>query len=434
MTGASVEAVRAALATAHREEWASVFGGVMRLTGDWTLAEDCAQDAFERALLAWTRDGIPRVPGAWLLTTARHRALDVLRRAHRERGKLRLVAAETPEAVESADAIDGHDPDSLGADDIDVADERLRLLFTCCHPALALESRVALTLRVVGGLTTAEIAHAFLVSEATMSQRLLRTKNKIVHAGIPYRVPGPELLPERVSGVLAVIYLIFTEGHAPSDGSTVRDALAEEAIRLARLVVRLLPAEPEPRELLALLLLTHARRAARLDDAGELVTLEQQDRSRWNVVAIAEGLELVEAFGAAPASDAGLGGYGVQAAIAAVHARAGHPDDTDWDAIVALYDGLRRRHPSPVLDLNRAVALGFRDGPAAGLAALEALEANRQLAGNHLLAAARADALRRLGRVDEAVVAYRLARTLAPSEAERRLFDRRIGECQDAAR
>ena len=397
--------VRAALAETYRGEWGVVFGTIVRLTGDWELAEDCAQEAFARALPAWERDGVPRKPGAWLVTTARHRALDALRRRTAERGKLAEVAAI--EAVREL-----RPP----------GDERLRLVFTCCHPALPLESRVALTLRAVGGLTTREIARAFLVGEDTVSQRILRAKRKIAAAGIPYRVPPPGARAARLDGVLAVIYLVFTEGYAPSAGNTTRDRLAEEAIRLARLVAAEAPDEPEARGLLGLLLLQHSRRAARLDADGGLVTLEHQDRTRWDHALVAEGEALAREAVAAG------GPYALQAAIAAQHALAPVAAATDWGAIVALYDRLLALRTNPVVALNRAVALGMRDGPRAQLAAVDALGTPKELDGNHALPAVRADALRRLGRTREAAEAYRLAINVAPNGAIAREYAARAAE------
>ncbi|WP_448316397.1 RNA polymerase sigma factor [Streptomyces sp. CO7] len=397
--------VRAALAEAYRGEWGVVFGTIVRLTGDWELAEDCVQEAFARALPAWERDGVPRKPGAWLVAAARNRALDVLRRRTTEHGKLAEAAA-----VEAA-----REPGPPG-------DERLRLVFTCCHPALPVEGRVALTLRAVGGLTTREIARAFLVGEDTVSQRILRAKRKIADAGIPYRVPPPGARAERLGGVLAVVYLVFTEGYAPSDGNTLRDALAEEAIRLARLVAAEAPEEPEARGLLALLLLQHSRRAARLDEDGGLVTLERQDRTRWDRALVAEGVALARQ--ALPAG----GPYAIQAAIAAEHALAPVAAATDWGRIVGLYDRLLVLSPNPVVALNRAVAVGMRDGPQAQLDAVDALGTPKELAGTHALPAVRADALRRLGRTGDAARMYRAARNAAPNAAISREYDRRLTE------
>ncbi|MBN9374443.1 MAG: sigma-70 family RNA polymerase sigma factor [Cellulomonas sp.] len=402
-------AVRAALERAHRDEWAVVFGTMVRLTGDWSLAEDCAQDAFVLALRAWQRDGLPRNPGAWLVTAARNRAIDVLRRRRTEQSRVeeagRLVVPETAED-----------------------DERLRLVFTCCHPALPMEGRIALTLRAVMGLTTAEIARLFLVSEATVSQRILRAKQKIAHAGIPYRVPPPGLREERLGGVLAVVYLVFTEAYAPSNGAVVRDDLAGEAIRLARLLVAEHPADAEARGLLALLLLQWSRRAARFDEHWDTVLLEDQDRSAWDRAAIEEGQALARS-----ALSEGDGWYALQAALAAQHARAATAADTDWAMVVHLYDRLLAVRPSPVVRLNRAVAMAMRDGPEAGLAALDDLGRPKELDGSHLLSAVRGELLRRAGRRDEALRATRAARELVRSPAEARLLDRRISELAGTA-
>ncbi len=399
-------AVRAALANAHRGEWAVVFGTVVRLTGDWTLAEDCAQDAFVRALDAWERDGVPRNPGAWLVTAARNRALDVLRRRRTEEARSAQAAALAVPPRE---------------DDED--DERLRLLFTCCHPALPMEGRVALTLRAVMGLTTAEIARLFLVGEATVSQRMLRAKQKIAHAGIPYRVPPPGLRQERLGGVLAVVYLVFTEAYAPSNGQDVRDDLAAEAIRLARLLVAEDPRSAEARGLLALLLLQWSRRAARFSADGEVVLLEDQDRSLWDRAAIGEGLVLARS-----ALLEGDGWYVLQAALAAQHARATTAADTDWALMVHLYDRLLAIRPSPVVALNRAVAVAVRSGPEAGLAALDEIGRPAELAGSHVLDAVRGELLRRAGRPHEAAEALRAARNLVRSPADARLLDRRLAD------
>jgi RNA polymerase sigma-70 factor, ECF subfamily len=387
------------------------------VTGDWDLAEECAQDAFARALKTWPRDGVPRRPGAWLTTVARNRALDRLRRSATEAAKLREVAALAP--VDDPLAEDSADEDS------GIRDDRLRLMFTCCHPALPLEARVALTLRTLAGLTTAEIARAFLVPEPTMAKRLVRAKHKIRNAGIPYRVPPPALLPERVSGVLAVLYLLFNEGYAASAGANlVRQGLCAEAIRLARALAQLMPDEPEALGLLALMLLHHARRAARVDRAGDLVTLEDQDRARWDRQEIDEGTDVLEA-----ALRRGRPGpYELQAAIAACHATAPDAAATDWPQIAALYERLARLTPSPVIELNRAVAVAMADGPAVGLQLVAQIEASGALAGYYLLPATRADLLRRLGRLPEAAASYRAARDLATTDAERRYLTRRLAE------
>jgi RNA polymerase sigma-70 factor (ECF subfamily) len=408
-------AVEAAVTRAFREEWGQIVATLIGLTGDWDLAEECAQDAFARALQRWPRDGVPRRPGAWLTTTARNRATDRLRREAVGAAKLREAAV-----LSAPD-----EPGDGGAAASGIHDDRLRLMFTCCHPALAFEARVALTLRTLAGLTTAEIARAFLVPEDTMSKRLTRAKRKIRNAGIPFRVPPARLLPERTAAVLGVLYLLFNEGYAASAGADlVRRNLTAEAIRLARLLAALLPDEPEAGGLLALMLLHDARRSARTGAAGELVPLEEQDRGRWDRGAIAEGVRLLDA-----ALRRGRPGpYQVQAAIAACHATAPGAAGTDWAEIAALYGRLARLVPSAVVRLNEAVAVGMRDGPAAGLAVVERLEAAGELAGYHLLPATRADLLRRLGRTGEAAAAYREALALAPTEPERRYLTRRLAE------
>jgi RNA polymerase sigma-70 factor, ECF subfamily len=406
--------VDAAVAEAFREEWGQVVATLIGLTGDWDLAEECAQDAFAAALERWPRDGVPRRPGAWLTTVARNRATDRLRREAVGAAKLRLLAATSDAAADGDEAVISGVPD-----------DRLRLMFTCCHPALAFESQVVLTLRTLAGLTTAEIARAFLVPEATMSKRLVRAKQKIRNAGIPYRVPPAQLLPERTAAVLGVLYLLFNEGYAATTGADlVRRGLSAEAIRLARTLVALMPGEPEPAGLLALMLLHDARRDTRVDGAGELVTLEHQDRGRWDRAGIAEGVDLLEQALARGRP----GPYQLQAAIAACHATAADAADTDWPQIAMLYAQLARMVPSEVVELNRAVAVGMAEGPAAGLALVDELAASGQLAGYHLLPATRADLLRRLGRRDEAAAAYRAALALVSTDAERRYLTRRLGE------
>jgi RNA polymerase sigma-70 factor, ECF subfamily len=405
--------VEAAVTEAFKQEWGRIVASLIRMTGDWDLAEECTQDAFTTALARWPADGIPDRPGAWLTTTARNRALDKLRRSKNEAVKLK-EAAMLAEPAQPAD---------IG--DSGVTDDRLRLIFTCCHPALSLEARVALTLRTLAGLTTPEIARAFLVPEPTMAKRLVRAKNKIRDAGIPYRVPPAHLLPDRMTGVLAVLYLLFNEGYAATAGpGLVRGDLCTEAIRLARVLTSLMPAEPEASGLLALMLLTDARRAARLDADGEVVTLDQQDRSRWDKAEIEEGLGLLDAA----LRHRQLGQYQLQAAIAACHASAADQADTDWAEIALLYGQLRRLIPSAVIELNWAVAVAMSDGPAAGLAIVNGLDADGQLADYHLLAATRADFLRRLGRLEEAAESYRQALQQVATEPERRFLERRLAE------
>jgi len=399
---------------------------LIRVTGDFDLAEEAVQDAFISALETWPRRGVPHNPGAWITTTARNRAIDRLRRRKRLVEKTEALGREA--ALESE--LEAIDPGS-SEDAMHIADDRLRLIFTCCHPALAMEARVALTLRTLGGLTTPEIARAFLVPEPTLAQRLVRAKRKIRDAGIPYRVPPADLLPERLDGVLRVLYLVFNEGYAASSGDAlIRRELCAEAIRLARIVVSLLPDEPEARGLLALMLLHDARRDARVGPNGEIVLLDDQDRSRWDTARIGEGRASVEdALGMRRP-----GPYQVQAAIAALHDEAAVPEDTDWAQIVSLYGTLQRMAPSPVVELNLATAVAMTDGPAVGLAMMDGIAASGELDAYPYLHAARADMLRRLGRWSEAEAAYRRALALTTNTPERTFLDERLASVAAQAR
>jgi RNA polymerase sigma-70 factor (ECF subfamily) len=401
-----------AVARAHRREWAFVLAATVRVTRDIDLAEECVQDAYARALERWARDGVPASPGAWLTTVARRRALDLLRRDARFARSLPLLADDHDDGTET-DGDERHD----------VADDRLRLIFTCCHPALEVAAQVALTLRLLCGLRTAEIAQAFLVSEPTMAARITRAKKKIAAARIPYRVPGAHELPERIEAVLSVVHLVFTTGHtAPAGDTLVRGDLVERSRDLGRMLRQLLPADGEVAGLLALIILTDARSATRISERGELALLEDQDRSRWDRGAIAEGAALVqEALRARPPRR-----FALMAAIAAVHASAPSFEATDWAQIVGLYDRLAAVWPSPVVALNRAAAIGLAEGPEAGLLALDELSAEPALAGYRYLAAARAEFLRRLGRGDEAGEAYAEALALTENEVERAFLRRRL--------
>ena len=417
---ASTEVSRT-LASVVAAERLRIVASLIRLTHDWDLAEDCFHDAVTRAITTWPERGTPDNPGAWLTKAAKNLAIDAMRKAKAEQRATERAARETvPEAEEeTVTAID---------------DDRLRLIFTCCHPALSMQSRVALTLRTVLGLSVAETAHVFLVSEQTMQKRLVRTRAKIRGAGIPYRVPPPHLLPERTAGVLAVLYLLFTEGYSSGGDSAdlVRPALADEAIRLTRLVAQLMPEHPEVLALLALELFQHSRSAARLDAAGDLVLLDDQDRSLWNADAIDEGIRmLAEAEHTLQHLGTSPGPYLLQAQIAAEHATAPTAEATNFARIADLYTRLSEVAPSPIVDLNRAIAVAFSQGPDAGLALIDSLNLDAQLGEYHLLHATRADLLRRAGRPADALPHYRRALELAPSDPERRFLQRRVDASSD---
>jgi len=411
----------AAVDSVYRSDWGRIVATLIRQFGDFELAEDAAQEAFTAAVDQWRTEGVPESPRAWIIQTAKHKAIDRLRRQTRLQEKLETFPELTAEPI-----VDGPNLDFT-----EIPDDRLRLIFTCCHPAISLEAQVALTLRTLGGLQTDEIARAFLVPTATMAQRLVRAKRKIRDAGIPFSIPDTSDMPERLDAVLTAIYLIFNEGYAPTRGKPlVRADLCSEAIRLGRLVTTLLEPTPPPEAtaLLALMLLHDSRREARLDDVGDLVILEEQDRSRWNRPQINEALPLANR-----ALSSNSGPFALEAAIAAEHCKAARPEDTDWSRIVRLYDLLQDLLPSPIIALNRAVAIGMTAGPQSAIALIDELANSGELDGYHLLPAARADMLRRLGSNREAAESYELALGLVSNESERRFLERRLREVTSSA-
>ena len=412
--GVVAEQARNTVDAVYRSDSRRVLATLIRLLGDFDVAEEALHDAFNTALEQWPRDGVPANPRAWLVSTGRFKAIDAIRR--------RARFEPLPNNIETRLAADGADPAAW--DNESVEDDRLRLIFTCCHPALSPDAQVAMTLREVCGLTTEEVARAFLSSPPTVAQRIVRAKAKIRNARIPYEVPSPNDLPDRLDAVLRVVYLVFNEGYSASSGASVtRHDVSGEAIRLGRLLLELLP-EPEVAGLLALMLLQESRRAARTSPSGDLVLLEDQDRSLWSREYIKEGLALVQRA----LSSRRFGPYTLQAAIAAVHAEASSAAATDWTQIVGLYDVLMRAEPSPVVELNRAVAVAMRDGPAAGLSLIDAILARGDLGSYHLVHAARADLCRRLRRIAEARASYERALSLTEQEPERRFLKRRLAE------
>ena len=417
MTVNETELARATVDAVYRTESRRVLATLIRLLGDFDLAEEALHDAFRAALEQWPSDGVPANPRAWLVSAGRFKAIDNLRR----RERFSPLDEDAEAAIKSPE-------DSSSWDREDIEDDQLRLIFTCCHPALGPDAQIALTLREVCGLTTEEIAHAFLTATPTLAARIVRAKNKIREAKIPYQVPSQAELPARLDSVLRVIYLVFNEGYSASSGASLtRHELATEAIRLARLLIALQP-EPEAIGLLALMLLHESRRAARATPSGDVILLEDQDRTRWNRPMIVEGGALIERALALHRARAQIGPYTIQAAISAVHAEAMNAAATDWDQIVGLYDALYHAEPSPIVALNRAVAVGMRDGPEAGLATIDAILANGDLRDYRLAHAARADMCRRLGRDAEARTSYQRALELTQLEPERRFFERRLKE------
>jgi RNA polymerase sigma-70 factor, ECF subfamily len=419
MSDETTKEVRELVDDVYRSESRQVLATLIRLLGDFDAAEEALHEAFAVAVERWSRDGVPKNPRAWLVSTGRFKAIDGMRRRARFDASLTELAKHIESTTSDAEEWDG---------DETVGDDRLRLVFTCCHPALQLDAQVALTLREVCGLTTDEIARAFLTKPPTVAQRIVRAKGKIRDAGIPYVVPSETDLPDRLDAVLRVVYLVFNEGYSASSGASLtRHDLSGEAIRLGRLLIDLLP-EPEAIGLLALMLLQDSRRAARTSSTGDLILLEDQDRSLWNREQIIEGSALVERA----LSSGRVGPYTFQAAIAAVHAEAPQPAATDWAQIVSLYDVLMRANPSPVVELNRAVAVAMRDGPMAGLTLIDAIHARGELANYHLAHAARADLCRRLGRTAEARTSYERALALTQQEPERRFLERRLAELPES--